>query len=56
MSQRALADATGLSQSYIARRMTSEMPFTTEDLDRIALALGVPVLALLGAASAAPAA
>ncbi|MFG2054801.1 helix-turn-helix domain-containing protein [Micromonospora sp. NPDC048930] len=56
MSQRALADATGLSQSYIGRRLTGEMPFTTDDLALIAKALGVPVLALLPAADAAPAA
>jgi len=53
MSQRALAEATGLSQSYIGRRMTGEMPFTTDDLALIATALGVPVLALLPAAAAA---
>lgn len=56
MSQRALADATGLKRSYVGRRMTGELPFTTDDLALIADALGVPVLALLPAASAATAA
>lgn len=52
MSQRALAEATGLSQSYIGRRLTGEMPFTTDDLALVAAALGVSVLSLLPAAAA----
>lgn len=47
MTQRGLADATGLSQSYIGRRMTGEMPFTTDDLDKIAGVLGMHVAALI---------
>lgn len=47
MTQRALADATGMSQSYIGRRMTGEMPFTTDDLVLVAAALGVAVSSLL---------
>jgi transcriptional regulator with XRE-family HTH domain len=47
MTQRKLADATGLSQSYIGRRMTGEMPFTTDDLHKIAGVLGMPVSALI---------
>lgn len=46
-SQRTLAAATGLSQSYIGRRMTGEMPWTTDDLALIASALDVPLSALL---------
>ena len=47
MTQRALADATGLSQSYIGRRMTGEMPFTTDDLGKIAGVLDMQVSALI---------
>lgn len=47
MTQRALATATGLSQSYINRRLLAEMAFTTDDLSKIAVALGMPVSALL---------
>lgn len=47
MTQRKLADATGLSQSYIGRRMTGEMPFTTDDLDKVAGVLGMQVSALI---------
>lgn len=53
MSQRALADATGLTQSYIGRRMTGDMPFTTDDLAKVAAALGLPVAALVPTAVAA---
>ena len=56
MTQRSLAAATGMSQSYIGRRMTGEMPFTTDDLALIATALGVPVTALLVAADSSAAA
>jgi transcriptional regulator with XRE-family HTH domain len=47
MTQRALADATGMSQSYIGRRLTGDMPFTTDDLVRVAAALHVRVSSLL---------
>lgn len=47
MTQRALADATGMSQSYIGRRLTGEMPFTTDDLVLVAAALQLPVSSLL---------
>lgn len=53
MSQRALADATGLSQSYIGRRLVSDKPFTTDDLAKVAAALGMPVAALVPAPVAA---
>ncbi|MEV7265650.1 helix-turn-helix transcriptional regulator [Micromonospora aurantiaca] len=53
MSQRGLAEATGLSQSYIGRRLTGEMPFTTDDLELIATALSVPVTAFLPATARA---
>lgn len=47
MTQRSLAEATGLSQSYIGRRMTGDMPFTTDDLERIAAVLGITVSSLM---------
>ena len=47
MSQRALAETTGLSQSYIGRRLVGEMPFTTDDLALISTALDVPLSALI---------
>jgi transcriptional regulator with XRE-family HTH domain len=47
MTQRVLAEKTGLSQSYIGRRMLSEFAFTADDVERIATALGVPVTTLL---------
>jgi transcriptional regulator with XRE-family HTH domain len=47
MTQRGLAEATGMSQSYIGRRMTGELPFTTDDLVKIAAALGVPLSILM---------
>lgn len=56
MSQRVLADATGLSQSYIGRRLTGAMPFTTDDLALISASFGVPVTELLPATYTAPAA
>lgn len=46
-SQRKLADATGLSQSYIGRRMTGEKPWTTDDLALIASAMSIPLSSLL---------
>lgn len=46
-SQRALGEKTGLTQSYIGRRMTGETPWTTDDLARIAVAMSIPLSALL---------
>jgi transcriptional regulator with XRE-family HTH domain len=47
MSQVALAQLTGLTQSYISRRMTGEVPFTTDDLVVIAQAFGMTVTSLM---------
>lgn len=47
LTQRALAESTGLSRSYIGRRVTGEMAFNTDDLALIAKALGVPLSTLL---------
>ena len=49
MTQRALAEATGLSQSYLGRRMVCEYSFTTDELERIAIALDVPAISLFAA-------
>lgn len=53
MTQRSLAEATGLTQSYIGRRLTGEMPFDTDDLARIAIALDIPVSMFLAETSVA---
>ncbi len=53
MTQRALAEATGLSQSYLGRRLIGELPFTTDDLVKVANALGVEVRTIMPAVSAA---
>lgn len=53
MTQRALAEATGLSQSYLGRRMVCEYSFTTDELERIAIALDVPLTLLLPVAERA---
>lgn len=47
MSAAELARQTGIKQSYISRRMTGETPFDLDDLELIAAALEVPVVALL---------
>lgn len=47
LTQRALADATGLKRSYIGRRMTGEVPFTTDDLVKVSAVLDVPLSTLL---------
>jgi transcriptional regulator with XRE-family HTH domain len=36
-----LAQATGLSQNYLSKRLRDELPFTLNDLDRIGRALGI---------------
>jgi transcriptional regulator with XRE-family HTH domain len=36
-----LAAATGLSQNYLSKRLRDELPFTLNDIDRIAVALGI---------------
>lgn len=47
LSATELARRMGVSQSYLARRMTGAQPFDLDDLDRIADALGVSVRQLL---------
>jgi transcriptional regulator with XRE-family HTH domain len=53
MTQRALAEALGVSQSYVGRRLVGEMPFTTDDLAKIAAAFGMTVAQLVPQAIAA---
>lgn len=43
VNQVVLAQKTGLSQSYISRRLVGTATFDLDDLERIADALGVPV-------------
>lgn len=42
-----LASVIGRSQAYLSRRLTGETAFDVDDLERIADALGVPVVDLL---------
>lgn len=42
MSQQALADLLGEGQWWVSKRLTNQNPFTLEDLERIAVALGLP--------------
>lgn len=53
VTQTKLADLTGLTQAYISRRMTGETPFDVDDLDKVAVALGVPVATFFTPAPAA---
>jgi transcriptional regulator with XRE-family HTH domain len=48
MSNAGLARLTGLSENYIGKRLREELPFTLNDVDRIAKALEVdPTLLVL---------
>lgn len=47
MTQTALATHMGVSQGYISRRLTGEVPFTVTELDEIARILTVPISDLL---------
>lgn len=47
LSARELARRIGVSQSYLAARMSGAVDFRTGDLERIAIALDVPVTTLL---------
>ena len=42
LSQTALADMLGEQQWWVSKRLTRSIPFTIEDLDRIAKALELP--------------
>ena len=47
VSQIDLAERVGLSQSGLSKRLRGVVPFDVNELDSIATALGVPVVALL---------
>ncbi len=42
-----LATDLGVSDMYLSRRLNGHIPFDLADLERVAVALGVPVLKLL---------
>jgi transcriptional regulator with XRE-family HTH domain len=46
ITQLDLATRAGMSQSYLSRRLTRSTPFTTDDLEQIAKALGIPLTEL----------
>ena len=48
MSASELARQAGMTQPYISRRLTGEIAFDVDDLDKIAVALGVKPADLLG--------
>lgn len=57
MSQTTLADGIGMHQTAVSKRLIgTRYSFTTTELDRIAVVLGVPVEQLLGMPSLAGAA
>ncbi|SCL43219.1 Helix-turn-helix [Micromonospora pallida] len=43
MTGRAVAEAMGVTHVYVSRRLSGTVPLTLADLDRIAVALSVPV-------------
>lgn len=47
-SQLSLSDETGIPRTTLLRRLSGATPFTVAELQRIAEALGVPVVSLLG--------
>lgn len=49
LSQQALADLAGVTQSYLARRLVGRVPFDVADLERLAPHLGITVSSLLPA-------
>lgn len=48
ITQAKLAEAIGVSEPTIYRRMTARRPFTINELLKVSVALDVPVLDLLG--------
>lgn len=52
ITQSAMSKETGLSQTAISRRLVGSIPFTVNELDRIADILTVPVSHLIGEAVA----
>lgn len=56
MSGAELARTLGVSQAYVWRRMSGDLPFSLDDVERIAAALGVEPVSLIpvGHAEAGP--
>lgn len=48
VSQQTLMAALGLSQSSVSRRLTGEIPFDLDELEKVAALFGVPTATLLG--------
>lgn len=48
ITQTELAEALGMTQPAVSRRMSGAVPFDTEELGRIADLLGVPMSVLFG--------
>lgn len=46
-TQRELAEALGVSQVFVSRRLRGEVAFSLEELERIAEALDVPIIRLM---------
>lgn len=47
ITQEVLAERLGCTQRLLSRRLTAEVPVDTDELERIAAALGIPVTQLL---------
>lgn len=43
ITQRDLAASAGLTTAYLSRRLTGDVALSTEDIERLAGALGVPI-------------
>lgn len=52
LSEVVLADATNIPRSTLKRRLSGASPFTVEELDAIATALGVSIVDLIGGVAA----
>jgi transcriptional regulator with XRE-family HTH domain len=50
LTQEALADRAGMSQSTLSRRLTGELPFDTDELARVAPVLDTAVTQIVMAA------
>ena len=55
IGQHKLAAACGWTQAYLSRRLTGRNAFSTDDLEKLAEALGVPLRQITGSATRAEA-
>jgi transcriptional regulator with XRE-family HTH domain len=53
MSQTRLAEALGVTQASVSRRLVGEVPFDIQELYKVAEFLGVPVAQFLGTSAGA---